>query len=108
MEKRVKIFNALAGATFAVAVMLAGSSATFAAAAVSHPAPVAKAAQADGAIVVAKKGRNAAIVGGIVAGAIGCRDYRQRSSQGRATPGTPSLPRTPPAGACRSVRALRL
>lgn len=71
MEKRVNKFNALAGAAFGVAIMLAGSTSSFAAAAVSHPAPVAKAATVDGSMVVAKRGRNAAIAAGIVAGAVG-------------------------------------
>lgn len=64
-------FNALAGAAFGVAIMLAGSTSSFAAAAVSHPAPVAKTTTAERPIVVAKRGRNAAIAAGIVAGAIG-------------------------------------
>ena len=69
MEKRVKSLNALAGAALTVALMLAGTSSSFAASAVSHPA-TAKTAQAEGTIVVAQK-RKGAFVAGAIAGAIG-------------------------------------
>ncbi len=66
----MKISNALAGATFAVAIMLAGTSAAAAAAAVNHPAPLNRGqiAQVDGAIVVAKKSKGA-FIGGLIVGA---------------------------------------
>ena len=68
----MKSLNALAGAAIAAAIILAGTSSSFAAAAVSHPTPIVagQAAQADGAIVVAKKGKGA-FVAGAIAGAIG-------------------------------------
>ena len=66
----MKNSNALTGATFAVAIMLAGTSAASAAAAVSHSAPLNldQIAQVDGAIVVAKKGKGA-FIGGLIVGA---------------------------------------
>jgi len=72
MEKRVKSLNALAGAVITAAIMLAGTSSSFAAAAVSHPTRIvaSQVAQADGAIVVAKKGKGA-FVAGAIAGAVG-------------------------------------
>lgn len=65
----MKSLNALAGAALAAAIMLAGTSASFAASAVNHPAAI-KPAPAAGTIVVAKKGKGA-FVAGAIAGAIG-------------------------------------
>lgn len=68
----MKISKALAGATFSVAIMLAGTSGVLAATATTHPAPleVDRLAEVDGAIVVAKKGKGA-FVGGLIVGAVG-------------------------------------
>ena len=68
----MKISKALAGATFAVAIMLAGTNSVFAAAAPTHPAPLKmdRLAQVKGAIVVAKKSKGA-FVGGLIVGAVG-------------------------------------